>query len=130
MKIQKKLLTFFSLYFLFSACSSTQINYKEKLEGIWQISNFSEIMKHGDDSKYDSEEIRNATLAFESNGKLIANIGKKRQDGKWTVSKDGRVLQLKADSLKFDEKLKLIFENERTITIYNNGKKFELKKIN
>ena len=115
---------------ILTSCGSKQINYKEKLEGIWQISNFSDIMKHGDESKYDSEEIRNATLAFESNGKLIANIGKKRQDGKWTVSKDGRVLQLKADSLKFDENLKLIFENERTISIYNNGKKFELKKIN
>jgi hypothetical protein len=118
------------LFLICISCSSKYINYKEKLEGIWQISNFSDIMKHGDESKYDSEEIRNATLAFESNGKLIANIGKKRQDGKWTVSKDGRVLQLKADSLKFDENLKLIFENERTISIYNNGKKFELKKIN
>ena len=118
------------LFLICISCGSRQINYKEKLEGIWQISNFSEIMKSEEESKYDSEEIRNATLAFESNGKLIANIGKKRQDGKWSVSKDGRVLQLKADSLKFDENLKLIFENERTISIYNNGKKFELKKIN
>jgi hypothetical protein len=36
---------------------------------------------------------------------------------------------LKAEGLRFDEQLALNFENERTITIKNNGKKFVFKKV-
>ena len=116
--------------FFIASCGKKTINYKEKLEGIWQITNVADILKiAGDDMPHNAEAIRNATLAFESNGTLIANIGKLQQKGKWSVAKNGTTIMMKADGLKFDETLPLQFENERTIVIHNNGKKFILKKI-
>ncbi len=116
--------------FFIASCGKKTINYKEKLEGIWQITNVADLLKiAGDDISYNAESIRNATLAFEPNGTLIANIGKLQQKGKWSVAKNGTTIMMKADGLKFDETLPLEFENERTIIISNTGKKFVLKKI-
>jgi len=113
-----------------SSCGKKSIDYKEKLEGIWQLSNVPEVLKvSGDDIAYNADALRTATIAFESGGKLITNVNKITQKGSWSVSDDGSVLMLKAEGLRFDEKLALNFENERTISIKNNGKKFVFKKV-
>jgi hypothetical protein len=114
---------------LFS-CGKKSIDYKEKLEGIWQLSNVPDVLKvAGNEMQYNADALRTATIAFESGGKLITNVNKLNQKGTWSVSDDGSVIMLKAEGLKFDEKYALNFENERTITIKNNGKKFVFKKI-
>jgi hypothetical protein len=112
------------------SCGKKGIDYKEKLEGIWQLSNVPEVLKvSGDDITYNADALRTATIAFESNGELITNVNKLSQKGSWSVAEDGSVIMLKAEGLKFDEKFALNFENERTIMIKNNGKKFMFKKI-
>lgn len=125
-----KYLTLFLLLFTIISCGKKSINYKEKLEGIWQLSNVPEVLKtSGDDISYNADALRTATIALESGGKLITNVNKITQKGSWSVSDDGSVLMLKAEGLRFDEQLALNFENERTITIKNNGKKFVFKKV-
>ena len=129
MKINNTFPVILVLVFLFS-CGKKSIDYKEKLEGIWQLSNVPEVLKvSGDDIPYNADALRTATIAFESNGNLITNVNKLTQKGTWSVAEDGSVIMLKADGLKFDEKYALNFENERTIMIKNNGKKFMFKKI-
>ncbi len=115
---------------LFFSCGKKSIDYKEKLQGIWQLSNVPEVLKvSGDEISYKADELRTATIAFESGNKLITNVNKITQKGTWSVSDDGSVIMLKAEGLRFDEKMALIFENERTISIKNNGKKFVFKKV-
>lgn len=129
MKVKSIFLFLWAVVFL-SSCGKKSINYKEKLEGIWQLSNVPEVLKtSGDDISYNADALRTATIAFESGGKLITNVNKITQKGSWSVSDDGSVLMLKAEGLRFDEQLALNFENERTITIKNNGKKFVFKKV-
>jgi hypothetical protein len=129
MKVKSIFLFLWAVVFL-SSCGKKSINYKEKLEGIWQLSNVPEVLKtSGDDISYNADALRTATIAFESGGKLITNVNKITQKGSWSVSDDGSVLMLKAEGLRFDEQLSLNFENERTITIKNNGKKFVFKKV-
>lgn len=129
MKIYIMFSCFFIAALLFS-CGKKSIDYKEKLQGIWQLSNVPEVLKvSGDDISYNADELRTATIALEPGNKLITNVNKITQKGSWSVSDDGSVLMLKAEGLKFDEKLALNFENERTITIKNNGKKFVFKKV-
>jgi hypothetical protein len=115
---------------LFFSCGKKSIDYNEKLQGIWQLSNVPEVLKvSGDDISYNADELRTATIAFESGNKLITNVNKITQKGSWLVSDDGSVIMLKAEGLRFDEKMALNFENERTISIKNNGKKFVFKKV-
>ncbi len=129
MKVKSIFLFLWTVVFL-SSCGKKSINYKEKLEGIWQLSNVPEVLKtSGDDISFNADVLRTATIAFESGGKLITNVNKITQKGSWSVSDDGSVLMLKAEGLRFDEQLALNFENERTITIKNNGKKFVFKKV-
>ena len=129
MKVKSIFLFLWAVVFL-SSCGKKSINYKEKLEGIWQLSNVPEVLKtSGDNISYNADALRTATIAFESGGKLITNVNKITQKGSWSVSDDGSVLMLKAEGLRFDEQLALNFENERTITIKNNGKKFVFKKV-
>jgi hypothetical protein len=129
MKIYNLLTIVLVLISLFS-CGKKSIDYKEKLEGIWQLSNVPDVLKvAGNEMQYNADALRTATIAFESGGKLITNVNKLNQKGTWSVSDDGSVIMLKAEGLKFDEKYALNFENERTITIKNNGKKFVFKKI-
>jgi len=129
MKVKSIFLFLWAVVFL-SSCGKKSINYKEKLEGIWQLSNVPEVLKtSGDDISYNADALRTATIAFESGGILITNVNKITQKGSWSVSDDGSVLMLKAEGLRFDEQLALNFENERTITIKNNGKKFVFKKV-
>ena len=129
MKVKSIFLFLWAVVFL-SSCGKKSINYKEKLEGIWQLSNVPEVLKtSGDDISYNADALRTATIAFESGGKLITNVNKITQKGSWSVSDDGSVLMLKAEGLRFDEQLSLNFENDRTITIKNNGKKFVFKKV-
>ncbi len=129
MKVKSIFLFLCAAVFL-SSCGKKSINYKEKLEGIWQLSNVPEVLKtSGDDISFNADVLRTATIAFESGGKLITNVNKITQKGSWSVSDDGSVLMLKAEGLRFDEQLALNFENERTITIKNNGKKFVFKKV-
>lgn len=129
MKVKSIFLFLWAVVFL-SSCGKKSINYKEKLEGIWQLSNVPEVLKtSGDDISFNADVLRTATIAFESGGKLITNVNKITQKGSWSVSDDGSVLMLKAEGLRFDEQLALNFENERTITIKNNGKKFVFKKV-
>ena len=129
MKLKSIFLFLCAAVFL-SSCGKKSINYKEKLEGIWQLSNVPEVLKtSGDDISFNADVLRTATIAFESGGKLITNVNKITQKGSWSVSDDGSVLMLKAEGLRFDEQLALNFENERTITIKNNGKKFVFKKV-
>ena len=129
MKYKTLLSSMILLMALFS-CGKKSIDYKEKLEGIWQLSNVPEVLKvSGDEIPYNADALRDATIAFESGGKLTTNVNKKTQKGSWSVSDDGSVIMLKAEGLRFDEQLALNFENERTIVITNNGKKFVFKKI-
>jgi hypothetical protein len=129
MKVKSIFLFLWTVVFL-SSCGKKSIDYKEKLEGIWQLSNVPEVLKvSGDDFSYNADALRTATIAFESGGKLITNVNKITQKGSWSVSDDGSVLMLKAEGLRFDEQLALNFENERTISIKNNGKKFVFKKV-
>ena len=129
MKVKSIFLFLWTVVFL-SSCGKKSINYKEKLEGIWQLSNVPEVLKtSGDDISFNADALRTATIAFESGGKLITNVNKITKKGSWSVSDDGSVLMLKAEGLRFDEQLALNFENERTITIKNNGKKFVFKKV-
>jgi hypothetical protein len=126
----KSIFLFFLAAFFLSSCGKKSIDYKEKLEGIWQLSNVPDVLKvAGNEMQYNADALRTATIAFESGGKLITNVNKLTQKGTWSVSDDGSVIMLKAEGLKFDEKYALNFENERTITIKNNGKKFVFKKI-
>ena len=129
MKVKSIFLILCTVVFL-SSCGKKSIDYKEKLEGIWQLSNVPEVLKvSGDDFSYNADALRTATIAFESGGKLITNVNKITQKGSWSVSDDGSVLMLKAEGLRFDEQFALNFENERTISIKNNGKKFVFKKV-
>jgi hypothetical protein len=129
MKVKSIFLFLWAVVFL-SSCAKKSIDYKEKLEGIWQLSNVPEVLKvSSDDFSYNADVLRTATIALESGGKLITNVNKITQKGSWSVSDDGSVLMLKAEGLRFDEQLALNFENERTISIKNNGKKFVFKKV-
>lgn len=121
----------FLMLLLTAACGRKTVNYKQKMTGIWQVSNVGDILKaSGDDMNHNADAIRNATINFQSNGKMIAKIGKLEQKGTWTVAEDGTALQMKADGIRFDERLPLNFDNELTIIIKNTGKKIVLKKIN
>ena len=115
---------------LFVACSGNSINYAEKLEGKWELSNVSAILKAGYGGNYDFEALNAAYLKFNADGRYESKIDQLENKGYWEVAQDGRSIQLKADSVPFDEKLKLRFENERSIFIYNNGKEYQLKKLN
>lgn len=127
--MKTKLFYIAALFSLFISCRKST-DYKEKLTGIWQLNNVPEVLKNsGDDIAYNAEVLRNATIAFESNGSLVTNISKLQQKGSWSVSDDGTILKMKAEGLKFDESLPLEFENERTIIIRNNSKKLVFKKL-
>ncbi len=111
------------------SCNRKSINYKEKLRGIWQISNASEILKVKDYPGLKSEDISKGTISFSKNGKILTNIGKLQHKGTWSVDDDGTALKIKAEGLRFDENIPIAFENERTIVIRNAGVKFILSKI-
>jgi hypothetical protein len=111
------------------SCNRKSIDYKEKLCGIWQISNAADILKVKDYPGLNSEDISKGTISFTKNGKLLTNIGKLQHKGKWSVSEDGTALKIKADSIRFDENIPIAFENERTIVINNAGIKFVMSKI-
>lgn len=115
---------------LFVACSGDSINYAEKLEGKWELSNVSAILKAGYGGNYDFEALNAGYLKFNANGSYESKIEQLENKGQWGVAQDGSFIQLKADSLPFDDKLKLRFENERSIFIYNNGKEYQFKKLN
>lgn len=129
MKIRIILFSLFS-FLLLAACGRGKfIDYKEKLEGTWQLNNAPDILKAGDAPNYTAEQLRKSTLVFKAGGKLETNVGNDAGTGTWDVSIDGTRLTLLADNVRFGESLYLSFENERTIIITNTGKKFVFKKI-
>jgi len=111
------------------SCGSNKIDYHEKLEGTWIVSNASEILKYNEHMPYSMEEIKKSKVVFQSDGKMVCSMAQRNQTGTWNVSEDGNVIYMKGDSLPFDESLPLDFENEQSIIIMNNGKKIILKKI-
>ena len=117
------LLLSLSLGLSLSACVRRELTPAEKLVGSWQIANVPEIQKHF------SMEIKLAKMTFEDGGKLLCDIGNKVETGRWEVDDLGTILSLKADSVAFNDPLKLLFEDERTIYIENNGLRFLFKKI-
>jgi hypothetical protein len=115
--------------FLLAACGGNKfIDYSEKLEGTWQLSNGSEVLKAADAPNYSAEELRKSTLIFNAGGKLETLVGKDAGTGTWKVSDDGSRLTLVADNMRFSENLALSFTNEKTIIITNTGKQFVFKK--
>ncbi len=130
MKIVSNLLSLIFLIAILSACGKGKsINYKEKLEGVWQLNNAADILKSGDAPPYSAEQLRNSTITFLAGGKLQTSVGNDNGEGTWDVAHNGSSITLVANNVRFGEELPLNFENERTIVITNTGKKFVFKKI-
>ena len=120
---------FFLVSLFFVSCADDSIDFREKIEGVWQLTNMGELQQF-----YPADEInfilKDAQLSFSSDGtlesKLMSNDKKTwiSEKGTWSMPKEGGVIRLKNQGGLFNDKLIIEFFDERTFQIVSNELSF------
>ena len=125
---------FFLVSLFFVSCADDSIDFREKIEGVWQLTNMGELQQF-----YPANEInfilKDAQLSFSSDGtlesKLMSNDKKTwiLEKGTWSMPKEGGVIRLKNQGGLFNDKLIIEFFDERTFQIVSNELSFLFVKL-
>lgn len=72
-------------FFIMAGCGKT---VKDKLTGLWKL-------KSMDDRNLSKDDLKNATITFKSDGKILATASTVMMDGTWDMSKDEKTINIK-----------------------------------
>ena len=125
---------FFLIATLFISCADESVDYREKIEGVWQLKNMGELQQF-----YPANEIdfilKDAQLSFASDGTLESKLMAKdnvtwiTEKGTWSMPKEGGVIRLENQGGLFNDQLIIEFFDERTFQIVSNELPFVFVKL-
>ena len=129
-----RLYIFFFIALFFVSCGDDSVDYREKIEGVWQLTNMGELQQF-----YPSKEIdfilKDAQLSFSSDGTLESKLLSKdkktwiTEEGTWSMPKEGGVIRLENQGGLFNDQLIIEFFDERTFQIVSNELSFLFVKL-
>jgi len=127
---------------LFSSCGgdSELTNYKEKLIGEWELKNVGDLQMFYINRPF---LLKNATMTFNSNGTLQTKMQSSSnaktwiaEEATWSVTQSsnqtlntvGETLTIDSDTGPFDDKIAILFTDERTFYLTLNDLEYQFVK--